>query len=66
MSLDRKAARARAMRRNCELAREAAFLLQRLMWDSSCPGWREGVGDCEQTECMFCRVKRCVEKLEDL
>ena len=45
------------------LLREAIYLLT-VKQPDNCPNWIEGVGDCKQTECEFCRIQRCIDELE--
>jgi hypothetical protein len=40
--------------------------LLRTLKPESCPEWRFGIGDCGKSDCIFCRVSRCVEKIADL
>ncbi len=44
-----------------KLLKEARFLIEAEM--TSCPGWIEGVGDCNKGSCHFCRQERCAERI---
>jgi len=49
-----------------EMARlltEAAHLLTIHGRPNSCPRWIEGIGDCKDSMCMFCRTDKCIERL---
>jgi len=42
---------------------EASYFLS--VYGPSCPGWTEGIGDCDHQDCHACRMRRCVEMIED-
>ena len=31
---------------------------------NSCYEWKEGIGDCGNLECPFCRIEKCINALE--
>jgi hypothetical protein len=48
-----------------ELWKEVVYLLHKYQ-SESCPQWIEGVGDCNKSDCEFCRLQRCIDAVETL
>lgn len=44
---------------------EAKYLLYTKQPDK-CANWKEGVSDCHKSECEFCRIQKCIDKLENI
>jgi len=42
---------------------EAIYLLRKSQTDN-CKEWIENVGDCNKLECDFCRIEKCISRLE--
>jgi len=47
-----------------DMIREAIYLLGENQPDQ-CPNWKINVGDCNKPECKFCRIQKCIDKLEE-
>jgi hypothetical protein len=45
------------------LLHEASYLLYKKL-PENCPDWIQGIGDCNKPECEFCRIQKCIDKLD--